>query len=259
MELTKTEIMAIINFNEPAEHSPVAAQFIAEAKRLYGVDIVACYMDIKQVLKFKNEIPDPKNAYLVNYLRLTVYPRGIGGDVDGFKAKYSEKVLTLFKNIVSQNGEKLEYVRSITPVEGEHYGWMGKKREEWDRSKIIYPTGEIEEKAELHVDSFDSLAMWHLLSRKMKSINALGALENISAKAYYGWNRSVNASTLYIIVPEGQFSKLNDSKKTAVTSEILEYLHSVDKLGVVHDDIFVPIYTRWDDLSPEMQFSLLRG
>lgn len=259
MKLTKTEIRAIINYNEPAEHSPVAAQFIAEAKRLYGVDIVACYLDTSQFLHFKTEIPDPKNAKLVNQLSLRVYPRDIGGDVDGFKAKYSDDLLTLFKNIVSLSGEKLEYVRFFTLDEMSYYGWTNKKSEEWDRSKIIYPTGEIEEKAELLVDSFDSLALWHLLSRKMRSINALGALESISAKAYYGWNNSVNASTLYIIVPEGQFSKLNDSKKTAVTSEILEYLHSVDKLGVVHDDIFVPIYTRWNDLSPEMRFSLLRG
>lgn len=44
MELTKTDIVQIVNWGE-AEHSQVALDFMAEVKKQLGIDIVACYCD----------------------------------------------------------------------------------------------------------------------------------------------------------------------------------------------------------------------
>ena len=51
MELTKTDIVQIVNWGE-AEHSQVALDFMAEVKKQLGIDIVACYCDSGQEVLF---------------------------------------------------------------------------------------------------------------------------------------------------------------------------------------------------------------
>ena len=271
MELTKNEIMSIISTGT-AEQSTVADEYIREAREQYGVEIVACYVDTHQALRFpekrvtqkklfqrrRTETIDPKDAYLVNYLHLTVYQRGRGQTDDDLTKKFGGGLLSLFEKTISSHGIDIEYERLLSPDEMQYYG-LTNKSSEWDKSKLIRPEKPAIEQNDVSVESFDNLALWTYLSRGVKRFNSFQAAEDLAAKVYYGWDHDLCRPTLYIILPEHRAPNTDEDKRKRLNSEILKSLHHVDKFGVVHDNEFSPIYTVWSALPKKIRFSLLRG
>lgn len=272
MELTKNEILSIISTGT-AEQSPIADEYIREAREQYGVEIVACYVETHQILRFpekrvthkklfqrrRTETIDPKDAYLVNYLHLTVYQRGRGQTDDALTKEFGGELLSLFEKTITSRGIDMEYVRFLSPDEMRYYGWTNKKSSECDMNKLICPEKPAVEQKEVSVESFDDLALWTYLSRGVKSFNSFQAAEDLAAKVYYGWDSDLNRPTLYIILPGQRVPNTDEDKRKRLNSEILKYLHSKDKFGVVHDNEFSPIYTVWSALPEKLRFSLLRG
>lgn len=262
MELTKEKITQIISTGR-SEQSPVAAEYISEAKRRYDVDIVACYSDTSQVMYFSGEfIPtekiDPQNAQLVNSLNLTVYLRGKGRDIDDVKRKHGNDLLRLFEETLSSNNVKIEYARTFSPAEMEYYGWLNKTTAEWDMSKIIHPAKPIAEKKELSVESFDDLALWHYMSRGLKRINSFKSTSELTAKVYYGWDMNGNRPAFYIILPETMNPNDYKPQKERLNNEISAHMRAVDKFGDVCNNYSL-IYTHWSALPEKIRFSILRG
>lgn len=263
MELTKNTIVDIIHWGEP-DHSPIAAEFIKEAKRLYNIDVVACYADETQELYFGDEFeptgkPDPKDARLVNCFSLQVYLRGNGRKVKFYlEEKYGKALLDLMMNIIASSGTKIEYSRIISQAEMRYYGWDGKKRYECDKSKILYPDKPIEEEKYIHVESFDNLAMYHYMLDGLRKINSFQSRRDLGARVYCGWDEKAYKPNLYIILPEGFSTNSDMHKRVLLNADILAYLHHKDKCGVVRDEDFSPIYTFWDQLSEKMKFALSR-
>ncbi len=265
MELTKNTIVDIIHWGEP-EHSPIAAEFIKEAKRLYNIDVIACYSDAWQHLYFGDELEptgktDPKDARLVNIFSLTLYLRGNGRKVKFYlEEKYGNDLLDLMMNIIASSGTKIEYTRTFSSAENRYYGWEDKRWEECDRSKILYPDKPIEEKKEISVESFDNLAMWHYMCDGLRKINSFESRRELGARVYCGWDEKEYKPNLYIILPEGFSSNSDMHKRELLNADILSYLHSKDKCGgVVRDEDFKPIYTFWSLLSEHMKFALSRN
>lgn len=259
MELTKTDIREIIS-SGIIEHSSEAEKYIKEAKKQFGIDIVACYCDTHQMLNFSKKsgifLPpkifgkyNPKDSFLVNHLLLTVYLRGKRQDADVLRGKYGDELLKLLQNIIPPSKAKAEYKRTFTSEEMQYYGWLNKKRSEWDMSKIIYPEKPAADENEISIESFDDLVMWNYLSEGMRVINSFQSAKELSAKTFCGWDSKTQRQTLYIILPEEKFIDADKQQQERLNSEILAYMHSVDKFGVVRDDEFMPIYTVWSALS----------
>jgi len=141
IELTKTEVTRIIHTGV-SEQSPVAAEYNDKVKERYGVGVAACYLQTSQLLRFKKSAKtafDPESAYLENNLLLTVYVRMPQCELNSFKERYGGLLLECFTDVISSHGKKIEYNRSYTPEEMDHYGWGGKNSLEWDEQKVIYP------------------------------------------------------------------------------------------------------------------------
>lgn len=262
MELTKEEITQIISTGR-SEQSPVAAEYISEAKKRYDVDIVACYSDTSQVMYFSGKsIPtkeiDPQDTQLVNSLNLTVYLRNRVRDIDAVRSKHGNNLLLLFEEIVASNNVDIEYARTFSPAEIEYYGWQNKRYAEWDMSKIIRPTKPIVEKKRISAESFNDLALWHYMSRGIKRINSFKSTSELTAKVYYGWDMKGNRPAFYIILPKTMNPNDYKTQKEQLNNEISAHMHAVDKFGDVCDNYSL-IYTHWSALPEKIRFSLLRG
>ncbi len=271
IELTKTNVKSIISGT--AEHSPLAEDFIDQAKKLHGVDIKACYLQTLQYLScFHDESRKPKkfkfalfnkhksintkNAYPINDFCLIVYVSNIGSRIDKFKEEFGDKLISLLKDIISSHGMYIEYGRYISQREMDYYGWTDQQKAEWDMSKVIHSDRPAVERDRILVESYDHIVMWNLLCDKSKKISALPIMESIGAKAYCGWDEAISSPTLYIILPEGYSA--GEDEQESVTSEILSYLHSKDTHNVICDELFRPIFTTWSALPEKLRFALLR-
>lgn len=263
MELTKTDMRTII-CTGMCEQSPIAEEYIKEVNERCGIDIVSCYLTTRQKLDCSKRFAlpkkiNPKKAFLVDLFQLTVYLRGKSRDVEILREKYSDVLIDTLTNILSSKGVTIEYNRSFTPDEIKYYGWSNKKREEWYMEKVIYPTAPAVEQKNVRVESFDDIVLWNYMCDGQRAINALSGVHDLSAKIYYGWDEKIFRPNLYIILPESQPLKVDKSKKEYLNMQILKYLHSVDKNGVVFDEDFKPVYTHWSALSEKLRFSLSRN
>lgn len=266
MILTKSEIPHIISTGK-AEHSPVAQQFIAEAKKQYGVDIVACYLNTFQMMNvedesvwqyigFKKHEMIKKASQFTNYFQLTLYYRDFESSSDDFKERYGDDLLRLLKSILPENGCSVEYRRVFSNEELHYYGFFGKKPDKRDNSKIIYPDTPVLCEDSIHAESFDKLALWHITSYAAPVLNRSIIVKSIGAKVYAGWYDEGATSTLYVVLPEN--GSVGEFTKKMLKREMLMRLHSFDKFGVVKDSDFKPVFAMWSELSENLRFSLSR-
>ncbi len=266
MILTKSEIPYIISSGK-AEYSPVAKQFIAEAKKQYGVDIVACYLNTFQMMNvedksvwrytgFKKREMIKKTSHLTNYFQLEVYYRNFESSSDDFKERYGDDLSRLLKNIFAENSYSVEYNRVLSNEELHYYGFFDKKPDKRDKSKIIYPDTPALCEDSMHVESFDKLALWHITSYAAPVLNRSIIVKNIGVKVYSGWDDEGATSTLYVVLPENR--SVGELTKKMLKREMLLCLHHFDKFGVVKDGDFQPVFATWSELSEGVRFGLLR-
>ncbi len=254
IELTKTAVTQIIHTGI-GEHSSIASDYIDKVKEQYDINIVACYLQTSQILRFPKT---RKDAHLENSLTLTVYLRKSQRELDINKERYSGLLLECFFNVLSSRGESIEYNRSYTPEEMDYYGWTNKRSSEWDYEKVIYPKGPITESKEILIESFDGLAIWHYLFDRLRAINRLPSVNDLSATIYCGWDKKALRENLYVILPENKSVDNDKLKKECFKKEALDCLYSADKFGLFSEENFNPIYVHWSELSEKVKFELLR-
>lgn len=266
MTLTKSEISHIISSGK-AKQSPVAKQFIAEAKKQYGVDITACYLVTYQMMNVEDKFVwrytgfdkremIKKAAQFTNYFQLELYYRNVELSEDNFKERYGDDLLRLLKNIFAENSCSVEYRRVLSNEELHYYGFFGEKPEKRDKSKIIYPDTPARCEYSIHAESFDQLALWHITSYAAPVLNRSIIIKNIGAKVCSGWDDEKMISTLYVVLPEN--CSIGELTKKMLKREMLLCLHHFDKFGVVKDSDFYPIFVAESDLSDDKKFMLAR-
>lgn len=125
-------------------------------------------------------------------------------------------------------------------------------------SKVIRPAGPATDKCCISAESFDSLALWHYLSREMKNFNALPEVIAVCGNVYYGWSQRYDRPAAFVILPESRFHSITANEKKAIIAEFLKHLHVIDKCNIVRADEFLTVFTTWDALSDEQKFAFAR-
>ena len=170
LKLTTTPIADIIRDGR-AEQSPIAESFFQKLRRLYGLEPVACYADCRQIVRLREtgrvfKKTTAEGAERVNELRLTLYLRGIFLP-EAFDSEQKACILAQFLQTVSEAGQQLDYPRSYTEQEQAFYGWKHRPVAEWDLSRRLEPPSPPRFSGEIDAESFDGLALWHILSGRM--------------------------------------------------------------------------------------------
>ncbi len=109
-----------------------------------------------------------------------------------------------------------------------------------------------------YCNEFDGLAQMHYIGNMLSHANVFPSVTKIRGRVYSAWNEDVGAEGFYVILPEDR-STPSDDEKQRVRDDLLTYLHSIDKCGVVRDEYVSVVFTTWSSLSPEKQFALARG
>ncbi len=266
MTLTKNKIYDII-FTGKAEHSSIAEQFILEAKKQYGVDIAACYLDTMQSMNvedksvwkyigFGKREKIKKAARFTNHFQLELYYRNSELSEDNFKDRYGDDLLRLLKNILAENGCNIEYRRTVSTEEYNYYGFHGKKYEEWDKSKFICSDAPVPCEDLIYVRSFDEHALSEIPAYAAPVLNRSIIVKSIGAKVYVGMDGERKHWTLYVVLPENR--SIGELTKKMLKREMLLCLHHFDKFGVVKDSDFHPIFVAESDLSDDQKFMLAK-
>ena len=107
-----------------------------------------------------------EGAERVNELRLTLYLRGIFLP-EAFDSEQKACILAQFLQTVSEAGQQLDYPRSYTEQEQAFYGWKHRPVAEWDLSRRLEQPSPPRFSGEIDAESFDGLALWHILSGRM--------------------------------------------------------------------------------------------
>ena len=266
MILTKNKIYDTI-FTGKAEHSSIAKQFIAEAKKQYGVDIAACYLDTTQSMNvedksiwkyigFDKREKIKKAAQFTNHFQLELYYRNSELSEDNFKDRHGDDLLRLLKNILAENGCNIEYRRTASTEEYNYYGFHGKKYAEWDKSKFIYPDAPVPCEDLIYARSFDKLALSEIPAYAAPVLNRSIIVKSIGAKVYAGIDNERKVWTLYVVLSENR--SVEELTKKMLKREMLLCLHHFDKFGVVKDSDFHPIFVAESDLSDDQKFMLAK-
>ncbi len=261
MILTVTGVTAVINHGK-LEQSPEAVKYITAVREKTGLDIVCCYVSASQFLKLP-EKPFKKtnesNTRLLNQLKLEIYIRASLKETKIKKGKYEKILSDIFFDSLGCHADTFEYQRCLTPDEMQLYGFVGKKHSEWDKSRILYPKDQPEYICEVDIQSFNHLAMYHLLFNCQKKVNDLPSVVGLGARVYCGFDEEREDMTYYIILPDGKIKDLSAIERDTVINEVYSLLQRVDKNGVISSMQPEPIFTAWSKLSPDMRVALLKG
>ena len=261
LRLTKTPIIDMI-WDGRGEQSPLAESFFQKLRRLYGLEPVACYADCRQIVRLREtgrlfKKTTAEGAERVNELRLTLYLRGLFLPEE-FDGEQKAQILEQFLQTAAEAGQQLTYPRSYTEQEQAFYGWKNQPVAELDLSKRIEPSSPPRFSGEIDAESFDGLALWHILSGRMKHLNRLESVRALPAKVYCGWDARRQQMNAYVILPESTVSSFGETARKRLAREMQDDLTARDKWGVFERYPLEPVYTVWSALSDEMKFCLLR-
>ncbi len=261
MILTKTAVTAIINYGIN-EQSPEAIKYINAVREKTGIEIVCCYASESQFLELPKkpyEEINESNTCLINQLQLEIYIRATHQETSIKSSEYKQILLSIFFDTMGLSADSVEYQRYLTPDEMKFYGFLGKKRSEWDESKIIYPINPPTYSCEVDIQSFSCLAVYHYLSKGQKAANKLPSIVALGAKVYCGWDEEHACMTYYVILTESKMKVLTNLERDTVTNEVCSLLQKYDKNDVISSMPFKLIFITWEKLSPAIRFNLLRG
>lgn len=107
-----------------------------------------------------------EGAERIHKLRLTLYLRGLFLP-EAFDGEQKAHILAQFLQTAAEEGQQLAYPRSYTEQEQAFYGWKNQPVAEWDLSKRIEPSSPPRFSGEIDAESFDGLALWHILSGRL--------------------------------------------------------------------------------------------
>lgn len=250
--LTKNDIPSIIH-SRFADHSDLAARFIEKVKSEVGIDSIACYFETSEFLS------DIKTKKFTDMAILTLYARfKTEEEAQNAARSASERIYSIFADILSADSISLTYTRLFTPDEMELYGFNGVDRDKWDRSKIIDPSEAPEEKHTVIINSFDSLVRWHMLAEtapKMKK--SISETFGLPIEIYCGWDERLRSMNHYIAFKDRKTYGFYADKINSAKAKMVELIMRYDKWSAVDNSVYQPEVMIWNELDPEKRFAFL--
>lgn len=255
---TNNDIVSIIKSGH-ASQSSFSEAFISAVKREMNVDIVACYVQTGEYNTFRKGKPTDE---FVDEVLVIVYLREASLQAVQAGEKFDEAVEAIFWNTVHSIGLQWSYERTYLPDELAYYGFTKIPYDQWDMDKILKPVLPPRKSFVVKIESFDQLALYHLLSDKVTSVgNCIRQTYGGNARVYVGFiNRPPHMATHFIVFnTQKEYEHfLSHVHPTAVLSTIREKLKVYDYWNVLNTCSYDPQYRVWHTLSGEEKMCLLR-
>jgi len=263
MVFTQEPVEKII-YNGMASHTALGQKFIQLVDERMGVHMDACYLQSGLQLL----IPSGKTIEALvrarqmrfakcNHLTVWCHSDQMVGRSENI---YKETLYSLFLELLDAEQITPEYPRQYLPEEMRYYGWINKRKEEWDHAKILQPDGKIGEQHTVTVEFIDHLALWHYLQNSLKTMNRCEAVAEIGARVFCGYDQSRRNMAYYIILPDYAFCTADKcTLLRKFTAYALEKLKPCDKWNAITEISVAPVICKWSDLSEELKFSFVKG
>ncbi len=265
--LTKTPIEKIIH-NKEILNTSLAKTFMEEVRNKLSIDMIACYAQMRQELIFKHKILGiklllkiKKNHYPYYFINETILTLYIRGDIKYIKSisereNLKKDIGEIYGNIIKVNHHNINYPRSFSKEELKFYGINC--AEQVDDSKIIHPDKEPIEKIIVNIESFDSLARYHVLSDSLATSQKI--VKRYGADIYCGWDEQQEEENHYIVFfSDFSLKQFNENYKEQSIYELFCNIKLYDKWDIIKNNDYDPKCILWSSLSDHMKFSLLRG
>ncbi len=255
---TSNDISCIIK-NGHASQSPFSEAFIKAVERELHGEIVACYVQTGEFNIFRDGKPTKD---FVDEVLVTLYARESCLKTLWARDGFDEEIQAIFWNTVQSLGLQWSYQRVYSQEELAYYGFANRSREQWETEKIPKPVFPPQKNFEVKVESFDCLALYHLLSDKVVPLGKyIRETYGCNTKVYVGFLKdSLYVATHHIVFDTQREYEhfLSLARPHAVAADIQEYLQAGDDWGVLKTFPYHPQYRVWDQLSDEEKMCLLR-
>ena len=208
--------------------------FIKDVDKKLNLDIVACYVQTCEYNIFSNG--NPTNEF-VDEVLVTLYVRESYLKSIQSKDRFNEEIEAIFWNTIQSLGVQWSYTRVFTPEELSYYGFTNIHRHKWNMEIIQKPTLSPRKSFVVKIDSFDQLALYHLLSDHVASVGTyIRQTYEVNVKIYVGFlNFPPPIATHYIVFgTQKEYEHfLSLTHPNTVLSDILENLKAYDYWDVL--------------------------
>ena len=224
--------------------------FIKDVDKKFNLDIVACYVQTGEHNKFSNG--KPTNDF-VDEVLVPLYVRESCLKSIQSMDRFNEEIEAIFWNTIQSLKLQWSYSRVYSQEELSYYGFTNTPRQQWNVEKIQKPTALPRKNFVVKVESFDRLALYHLLSDKVASVGKyIRQTYGVNVKIYVGFLNFPSHMATHFIVFNTQkeyehFLSLVHPNK--VLSAIRENLKVYDYWDVLNTCSYCPQYRVWHKLS----------
>ncbi len=250
---TNTTIPCIIRSGHISQ-SPFSETFIKAVEEKLNVDIVACYV---QTGEYNTLIKGKPTEDFVDEVLVTFFVRE--ASLHSIQVKNHEEIEAIFWNTLRSFDLQSSFTRVYSPEELAYYGFANIPRREWDMEKVQKPPLAPRKSFAVKLESFDRLALYHLLSDKVASVGRyIRKAYEVNVKIYVGF---LNHTATHFIVFNAQKEYeyfLSLAHPDTVLSAIQDILKAQDHWNVLNTCSYCPQYRVWDQLSGEEKMCLLR-
>ena len=248
-----------------AEHSPIAATFIAEVWKKLGICIAACYLQsgTHPVFSEKRSIGAQIRAGGIPFVNediLTVYIHTKKSAELAADRYIKNELFDILSDVIAKSGEKIEYPRLYLPEEMQHYGWYNTPRGMWDMSAALVSVPASSHSVSVFIECIDRDALWNILYESRQTLSRCDFVREIGAKVYCANDKARADTALYVIVSPETLHEMNISLfKKAFAEYAYRLLKPRDLWDVITSAALTPVVTEWNALTKEQKFEMLRG
>lgn len=239
--------------------SPFSEAFIKAVESKLNVDIVACYVQTGEFNTFSNGKPTED---FVDEVLVTFYARESSLKSIQARDSINEEIESIFWNTVQSFGLQWSYTRVYSSEELAYYGFANSPRQQWNVEKIQKPILLPRKSFVVKFESFDRLALYHLLSDKVASVGKyIRQTYGVNVKIYVGFfNYPPHIATHFIVFDtQKEYDHfLSLAHPNTVLSAIRDILKVYDCWNVLNTCSYFPQYRVWHKLSGEEKMCLMR-
>lgn len=240
--------------------SPFSEAFIKTIEERLKINVVACYIQIEEYLTFRKGKP---TGDFVDDVVVFLHVRESSLNVIQARDGASEEIEAIFWSTFRSLGLQCSYQRVYTPEELKYYGFLNKPREQWDMDKVQKPTSPPQKRFFVKIESFDQLALYHLLSDRAQIVrNYMCKTYGVNVKVYVGFSKASPYTARHVIAfgTQTEYDQfLSRVCSETVRSGIREVLKRYDLWDVLSTCGYHPQYRVWTKLSGEEKMCLLRN
>lgn len=256
--LSTPQAIADIIKTQDISQSSFSEAFIRNAKDKLYADIVACYVQSGEYNLFKKGKPTDDFA---DEVLLNLYVRESSLKTLQSDGAYA-KIEKIFWDTVQSLDLQWSYTREYLPEELAYYGYANTPYRQWDMEKFKNPTRQPQKKFVVLVNSFDSLALYYLLSEKVVLVSRyIRQTYECNVKVYVGFSKLPPHYAMHFIVFDTQMEYEHFLSMTCldeISNAIRECLRVHDRWNVMDSCGYRPQYRVWSTFSGEERMCLLR-